>query len=485
MKKFSVLLTLLLVMVSSSVFAGSIDYLSNQSAKFLMTFTRNASTDASADIANYNPAGTAFLAEGFYIDVSNQTLFKPYVTKTNVYTTRFAAFGTPSTIPSELEQEVPTNLLPNVYLVYNFGQVGNGRLATYCHVGISAGGGSLGWTDGTHATYATFAGIFDTAVNNGATETFDAGIVQKQRFSASSVYYTAHIGASYALLEDMFSLSLGAKIIKAERSLALEAQGSNYNGATTAVVPGLWVDGEYEFNAKGYTPVIGMDVKPVKELTVAFRYEHETPMQFKYDEKYLYANDLITYTVAKGLLKNAGIVDKYKYHYDLPQIIAFGLEYQVTEDFALMSSANIYRLSKANMGNAYDTSDTAYEDMKPVNEFFRTGYEVSIATTFRVVDFLKLGLGYIYTESGAREKYFNDSRTWLNCAGNPPLDSWTIGTGLTYTVIENMDITLAGSWTHYLPEHYNIVTPDGNAAGQWGSYHKEIYNIGIGAGYKI
>ena len=61
MKKGLVLLCMLgLVLSSTALFAGSIDWLSNQSAEYIMTLNRNAATD-SADSVNYNPAGTVFL----------------------------------------------------------------------------------------------------------------------------------------------------------------------------------------------------------------------------------------------------------------------------------------------------------------------------------------------------------------------------------------------------------------------------------------
>jgi hypothetical protein len=75
---FSKLIPVLCALFSASgLFAGSLDYLSNQSARYAMTFSRNAATDA-ADIVAYNPAGTALLPQGLSIDISNQTLIKPY-----------------------------------------------------------------------------------------------------------------------------------------------------------------------------------------------------------------------------------------------------------------------------------------------------------------------------------------------------------------------------------------------------------------------
>ena len=49
----------LLLGPTGSARAGSIDYLTNQSADFIRLLGRNASTDA-VDIVSYNPAGTAF-----------------------------------------------------------------------------------------------------------------------------------------------------------------------------------------------------------------------------------------------------------------------------------------------------------------------------------------------------------------------------------------------------------------------------------------
>ena len=75
MMRFTLMLTLAIMAASSAVFAGSVDYLSNQSAKFIMNPASVARTGG-ADIAAYNPAGTAFFAPGLYFDVSNQTLIK-------------------------------------------------------------------------------------------------------------------------------------------------------------------------------------------------------------------------------------------------------------------------------------------------------------------------------------------------------------------------------------------------------------------------
>jgi len=469
MKKFSLLLTMAALMVSSSVFAGSIDYLSNQSAKYLMTFHRTASTDASADIANYNPAGTAFLAQGFYIDVSNQTLFKNYKTDTSGSTAGLAALG----FKDEYSQSEPTILLPNVYAVYNFGQIGAGKLAVYGQLGVSAGGGTLKWDDGTAATFGVLLGIFGVADSGNPSAPTATIKLTKNYFEASSAYYTFNAGVSYAFLDDMVSLSVGGKAVMAKRSLIVEGAGIGLD-AKFKPVGTASIKGEYEYDATGYTAVFGLDVKPVKELTLAARYEMETDLEFEYDQKELSGTSTSGLVVvsATGVLANAGISDGKKVNNNLPQILSLGAEYKVLPELAVMVDGNIYFLSKA--------------DMNGTEDYFGTGWEAGFGAKYQVMPVLTVGVGYMYTVQSAKEKYFNSQATFLNCAGNPPLDSHTFGLGATYTVIENLDLTLAGAWTHYLPESYSFgSTAAIGGIEMAGEYKKDVYNIGIGVGYKI
>ena len=84
------------------------DYLSNQSPEYHRTFSRNASID-SADIANYNPAGTVFLADGFYVNVGNQTIYR----KLNSIEYN----------GKEYETTVPVPILPATFVVYKKGNI--------------------------------------------------------------------------------------------------------------------------------------------------------------------------------------------------------------------------------------------------------------------------------------------------------------------------------------------------------------------------
>jgi len=457
MKKSSILLTMAALLVSSSLFAGSIDYLSNQSAKYCMNTAATARTDG-ADIVAYNPAGTALMGQGFFIDVSNQTLFKPYKQDVDV-----TIGGTP-TLSESYKQDTPTWILPNVYLAYNFGQMGMGKLAVFGELGIVAGGGSLEW-DGSAGVMAagfqiaqTVASIAGGSGRPTATDTTVKG---------SSVYYKAGLGASYAFLDDMLSVSAGVRYVYADRSGALDGRLSMIS--TTVGAYTVDVDSEWDYTAKGYTPVFGLDVKPMKELTLAARFEMETKLEFEYEQK----KNTVTNSLANPLL-NAGVAtmlnkDGVKANQNLPQILSLGAEYLVMPELTVGLTGTIYWINKADM--------EGYED------YFNTGYEVALGATYKVMNELKVGGSVMYTSQSAKDELLTDKSQLITVSGNPVLDSWFFGVGASYTVIPNLDLTLALSWVHYVPEDADVTLATGVVESV--SYKKDIYNIALGASYKM
>jgi long-chain fatty acid transport protein len=476
-----------LVIGMGGVFAGSVDYLSNQSAKYIMTFSRNASTDASADIVAFNPAGTALMPQGLYIDISNQTLFKPYSTesKTNLSTAANSAPVNMADKDSTLEQNKPTYFLPNAYVAYNLGQVGPGKLAIYGQTGIIAGGGSLKWDDGTAGTTFALSAIgVSTAAGLLGAGSPTLGDIASQSFEASSIYYGIAVGSSYSI-NDMISGSLGGRYVIATRSLKLDAE---YTSGTN-------VSGEYTYEAKGFTPILGVAIKPLKELTFAARYEFETKLEFKYKEEGLstsggnaFQNGALL-NGAKSVLSRAGIADGNKFNYNLPQIISLGGEFTIIPALSVMSSANFYLLKYTDMGKVYDSSKAVgTNEVGDLNDYFGIGYELSVGATYLVLPELKIGAGCMYTESGAKDSYFNNQYTKLVASGNPPLDSISISCGATYAINKNFEITLSALWTHYIPFDYSYAV-QGTTAGAItdvsGTYKKDVYDIGLGASFKM
>ncbi|MDR1933292.1 MAG: hypothetical protein LBQ57_10795 [Spirochaetales bacterium] len=462
MKRIFLLLFTALLLLPVGLFGGSLDYLTNQSARWLMTPTRNAATDA-ADIVNYNPAGTVFLPLGWNIDISNQTLFKWYGNDTTLTPGGGGPFLTGS--DKSLKQDLPTWYLPNIYFAYNLGRTGPGKLALYGQLGITAGGGNLKYEDGTAGTTFALNGLRAAIMGGrfapGLPIGMDIGAITSQSFEASSVYYGIAVGGAYSLLDDMASVSLGGRLLMPRRSFSLESSFANDKSFSA----------EFEYNAYGFTPIIGFDVKPTDGLTLAFRYEFETALKFEYEEKSV--NDSYGGGITRAFLTSQGLTDGKKFNQNLPHSFFLGAEYDVTNDFTVSLAGNIYLLSSASMNGTED--------------YFGTGYEIGLGATYKIVKDVKLGFGVFYTETGAKDSYFNSSSTALNASGNPTLDSIAFGLGGTYSFTSGFDATLSFLYCHYLPVDYSITAYNTNNQPIYtvdGTYKKDVLEIGIGVGYK-
>ena len=463
MKKNTIVLASALMLAGTGLFAGSLDHLSNQSAKWIMTTSRNASVDG-ADIVQYNPAGTAWLSDGLHLDLSGQTLFKQYSTK-DVRVGDFSGSASPlspllSRSSETLNQDRPTPFLPNLHLAYNFGKAGPGKLAAYMQAGVVAGGGGLNYENGTAGTMFFLTGISASAA------AFEVpGSISSQKFEAWSVYYAVGVGASYAFPGDMASVSLGGRAVMARRHFDIDV---TYSARQT-------LNGRYEYAATGFTPIVGVDVRPNKDLTLAARFEAPTAFEFEYEEKKLGGT---WKNYAAAVLKNAGIEKGKKFRQDLPAVIGLGAEYMINDRLAVDLSGTIYLLSSADLGYVYENGN----EVDKINNFFDTGYEIGFGAKYKVLKDLKIGAGFLYTESGSNEKYLNDPRTALNVSTNPTLDSITLGSGATYNVTRNMDLTFSFMWGRYMPKNLLL---DSGVFKVSGKYTKDAFVVGYGLGYKF
>lgn len=420
---------------AATLSAGSLDYLSNQNASYFFSTAQTAST-AGASIVPYNPAGTALLDKGFYLDASNQTILKFYDESED------------KLLKSSYSQKDPTPFLPSLALAYNFGNVGPGKLSLYGNGGITAGGGTLNWKDGTIGTSAFL-------VKSGIT-TYTSSV------EASSIYYGLGAGAGYSFLNDMVSVSAGARYVIANRT-------GKING--TATISGAVIDfsDEYQYNATGVTPIFGIDIRPVSGLTVGVRYEMETNLKFKYKTDSLSASPEVstamTQYIAAGLKSKLPNYDGVEVNQNLPQVLSLGAEYVFTPKFTLSAGTNLYFLGNADMNGGEDN--------------FTTGYELNLAGQYQCTEKLLAGLTAMYSNQGTKNSFFESDSILLTSSANPPLDSVTLGGGVKYNAIKTLDLLLSTSYVYYFPKSATT------ASGLEVNYEKKVFNVCLGASYKF
>ncbi|MCL2154903.1 MAG: outer membrane protein transport protein, partial [Leptospirales bacterium] len=468
------------------------DYMSTQSAKFIMNTASVARTEG-ADIVAYNPAGTAYLAPGLYFDVSNQMLLRSYETKVK-------ESPNPDLINKKYEQSEPTYFMPNLYVVNNFGQTGPGKLAAFLQGGIIGGDGTMKW-DGTVGSSVLIGNIVSDLQDNynhvfafsgSKTDFFSSS------FETSSVYYAIGIGAAYTFFEDKASVSLGLKYIMAKRTGKINGV-INLDGIGGTNPVRFNIADEYEYDANGITPVIGIDAKPMEGLTLGLRYEMETSLKFKYKTKSRGATpsesgtgnvyDTIAEDSIKPYLPN---YDGMKAKQNLPSILSLGGEYVVMPELTLGLAVTMFFAPEVNYINyKYDPDPTlspnnVTKSVKKTNGF-GVGYEIALSGGYKILDELKVGLGLMYTKQGVKDSYLQDYNNLLATSTNPILDSIDIGLGATYTIIENLDVTLAFNWELFFGNSLKVRDPEMDPA-MYGPYKfeytKNIYGIYIGVGYR-
>ncbi|MCL2154250.1 MAG: outer membrane protein transport protein [Leptospirales bacterium] len=482
MKRFTLMLILAIMTLSSAVFAGNEDYMSTQSAKFIMNTASVARTEG-ADIASYNPAGTAFLDPGLYFDLSNQFLLKSYSTKAKENNTTRPI----PVLNKEYKEREPAFILPNFYFVGNFGDLGIGKLATFLQAGIIGGDGNMKWngTTGSNAFVYRIMNALTTAPPAALLEGL-SGATFSTSFETSSVYYGIGIGAAYSFFEDTVSASLGIKYVMAKKTGKLNGSMNFTERSTNTPVTFNLAD-EYDYDANGFTPVIGIDVKPNNDLTIGLRYEMETNLEFKYKAKKRSVSSRDDTKFASVINFIQPYIPDYggmKAKQNLPAILSLGGEYIVMPELTLGLALTMYFKPKVEYINyKYDPAAPPATTSVEKSNGLSNGYEVALSGVYKVVDEFKLGLSFMYTIQGIKNSYLEDPNNLLATSANPILNSLNIGFGGTYTFMEDLEVTLAFNWEYFFAKSIKVAYPGIDPLKM--DYKKSIYGIYLGVGYRL
>ncbi|MDR1625394.1 MAG: hypothetical protein LBT33_02545, partial [Spirochaetia bacterium] len=128
MKKFLFLLLAVCLLAPAGLFANGTENNYNMDAGFLRNPSKNTETK-SLNAIFYNPAGTAFMADGLYLGAGNQFVLKEY--SHEIGGTTYKA-------------DTTTFLYPNAELLYK-----KDNFAFFSAFGVFAGGGTLEYKDGS------------------------------------------------------------------------------------------------------------------------------------------------------------------------------------------------------------------------------------------------------------------------------------------------------------------------------------------------
>ena len=465
MKKINVLLAgVMLTAATTTATAGGILTNTNQSIDFL----RNPARDAAIGLDGVysNPAGVAFMPEGFYLGINWQYAHQ---TRTIQSTNPMFALGKKNdgqgTKTFEGIADAP--FIPSIQAAYN-----KGNWSVQFNFSVPGGGGACEFADGLGSFESVVGSIANQLKPLGATGYDMDGYMQGRQY-----YFGFQLGTAYKITKD-FSVYGGLRVLygtatyKAKISNIMVNTAGGYvdfgsflQGAATTVDAGIsqvnagiaqyqaaGVDVPAELTTKlaqlegtkeslnslqkysegvnllcnqssvGVAPVIGIDWR-VGNFNFAAKYEAKTEIHMKNESTVNKASEI----PAVNKFRDAEKIDE-----DMPAQLSLGAMWTMSDNFRLNLGYHHY----------YDKSVKWYNNTQDLlgggtNEYL-AGAE------WDLTDKLTISGGGQLTRYQLTDQYMNDMSFVVN--------SYSLGCGFNYKATDNITLKAAYFQTNY--DHY-------------------------------
>lgn len=488
---------------------GGIVTNTNQSAAWVRTMVRDASTDI--DAVYYNPAGLIRLNDGFHFSLNSQTLFQ------NKDVTESYTFLIPN--PKKFHGEVTAPVFPGVYAAWK-----KNKLAVSFGFNPVGGGGGAEYKAGLPSFESSLSDL--VPVLQGALAPLDAGFSQAQPdgygfnpnfsnitgysadiyFKGTSVYFGYQLGVSYKI-NDMIGVFAGGRLVTAKNTYKGHIYDAQIQASPTVppvpvynVPPGSYTPGDYlraisgavglsaeqagalngyaglldaatsdvevdaEETGMGFTPVLGANISIGENLNIGLKYEFKTTLDVKQK-----VND--------GKDGNGMFVEDSTVHSDMPAYLSVGAEYQVLPKLSASAGFHYYLDKGANFGKTLDATGEPVSNDQVIDN---NTYEIGLGLEYDITEKLLVSGGYLFAQSGVSEDYQSDLSF--------DLSSNTIGIGLRYKFTENLSVNLGGAYTMYRDgekTYPHTIEQAGLELEITDSYHMDNIFFGIGVDFSF
>lgn len=495
MKKQLLLITSL-VFIATIAFGGGIVTNSNQSAYWVRTLVRDASTGP--DAVYFNPAGLSLLDDGFHFSLNSQTIFQ---SKDVTATTGLLAGS-----PKKYEGEINVPVFPSLYATWKKGKIG----ISFGFNPIGGGGGAE-YKKGLPMFETQIAGLVPmistslTDLDNGLSGpyTFDpmfrniTGYNADIYFKGSSKYLGYQLGVTYEIT-DIFSAYIGGRLVMAKNTYeghirdvsisAAPAEAGNladlYDLPAGSYAPGEYLRGvseatgvpvmtaavlqgtaavldvatadvevDAEEQGNGFAPIIGFNISPSDQLNIGLKYEFKTKVDLK-----------TTVNDDKGgpLFINDSTV-----HSDVPAMFSVGVWYQIIPSLSATAGFHYYFDKSANYGKTLDLTGEEVDNDEVIDKNY---FEIGLGLEYSITEKLLFSVGYLYAKPGVSKDYQSE----LSYA----LPSSTLGGGFGYKFTEKVMANLGVSYTKYSEE-------DKTFGGYTNTFFKSNLIVGIGLDFSF
>lgn len=446
MKRFAT--AVIFISGAAAVFASGVENKTNMSTGYLRNPSRN--TEAKRPEASYyNVAGTAFMADGLYIEAGNQFVFKEYG---NEMKTGNVLASAPLGINDYYSNDETTVwFYPDADFVYK-----HNNYSIFGNFGVYAGGGSLEYSEGTSATTMLFggkaAGYFMQAKDAMASQNLQAAqsyqkmgqtlteAAKNHKLNVTSITYGGQLGMGYLFMDNL-SFAAGLRYVHGTQQMEIESSAFSLlgNGGNTI-----------SYKANGYTVsgVFGIHWRPIEVVDLAVQYQSKSSVKYKVKD------------VEGNLASQFGITDSTTFHTDLPAALNLGAGWQALENLYLSTSFNYYFNYFADQDSILGETDYA------------NSWEVAVGADWKFCKWASYSLGLQYGKQGTKD----DS----NSTFNPVLDSFCVGTGVEVYPTEQITVTVSGLFAKYFNTDYYL---SAGGASYKTELSKKVTNLSLGVTY--
>ncbi|MBR3287343.1 MAG: hypothetical protein IKI72_05940 [Bacteroidales bacterium] len=449
--------------------AGGLVTNTNQNIRFVRMLARDASTDIDAIFAN--PAGTAFMDDGFYLSLNVQT-----IKQERIITSTFPMFENGQ---KEFKGKTFVPVYPQIDVAYKKGDwTFSGALS------VIGGGGQCEFENGLPMFEASIATIPALLTKMGIpTSKYSVDIY----LNGEQYIYSAQLGAARALSESV-SIYAGMRLnwvrnhydgyirdIKINPMMAgnplagmmaapdffgmLSASLAQADPATSAMAAGYAkatsnMDLDMDQKGFGITPIFGIDVKTGK-WNFGLKYEMNTDIETK--------NETKVNTLPAG--KKEAYDDGVKTAADIPGMVTLGASYEIIDGLRAAVGYHHYFDNHANLA-----SNREHLIDHGINEYM-WGVE------WDCTDRITVSGGMQFTKSGVTDAYQSD----LNFS----LSSYSFGFGGAYKLTPKTTINAGYFCTKY--DHWDVAYANFNGTGIPGStdYYRTSNTFGLGVDFKF
>ena len=439
------LASLMLTAATTTATAGGILTNTNQSIDFL----RNPARDAAIGLDGVysNPAGVAFMPEGFYLGINWQYAHQ---TRTIECNNPLFALGKKNNGQSTktFEGIADAPFLPSIQAAYN-----KGNWSLQFNFSVPGGGGACEFQDGLGSFESVVGGIANQLKPLGATGYDMDGYMQGRQY-----YFGFQLGAAYKITKDLsvyggLRVLYGTATYKAKISNIMVNTANGYldfgsflQGATTTIDAGI-----SKVNA-GIAQYQAAGVDVPAELTTQLAQLEGTKQSLNSLQKYSQGVNLLCNQSSVGVAPVIGIdwrVGKFN----------FAAKYEAKTEIHMKNESTVNEASEIPAVNKFRDSEKIDEDSPA---------QLAVGAMWNISDDFRLNVGYHHFFD-KDVKWYNNTQDLLGGGTNEYL------AGVEWDLTDKLTISGGGQITRYqlTDEYMNDM-----------SFVVNSYSLGFGFNYK-